>query len=70
MHQANKTKSSYEKECHRIFPLAQESHYRVTEEPDLESFKEDIEAIKIPINIVGYWIITTVRTGMFFCHIP
>lgn len=49
-----------------IFVSGEKACYRIAKYAYLESLEEDIEAIKVPVEIVGYWIIATVRAGMFY----
>jgi hypothetical protein len=42
--------------------------YGIANQTNLELFKEDIETIKIPVEIMGDGIVAAVRARMFFSH--
>jgi hypothetical protein len=41
---------------------------RIVENSDLNPFEEDIETIKIPVEIMGHWVITAIWARVFFWH--
>lgn len=68
MNYSKKSPKSYQEECYFIFPLAGETRERIREDAYLELLKEDIETVKIPIEIMRNGIISTVGTTIFFSH--
>lgn len=68
MNYATESPKSYKEKCHFVFPFTGKTSQWVREESYLEFFKENIEAVEIPIEVVRNGIISTIGTTIFFSH--
>ncbi len=68
MYHTKESSKTNQKEGNVIFPLACPARKRIREDTDLYFLKEDIEAVKIPIEVMRNRIIATVGTFVFFEH--